>query len=313
MASPVEYADRYLNLCVPHPEEGKPDLAVGISVGKYLLGVKAKEARSKLLRKVENDFKAGKKNDKNYSLRIRVFSQGRYETKDFDTYSFTEDNELYRLLRFPFGGKGSPEGVQAVLQIAASVGPGGGDPLLTPSEFQKYCDDYLGTDCNGFVGNFLRQEMLGKHWSSVEAKGEIGPQELMNELIKKAPGVIRSEIGEISHNDLNLLVEVDRNGKTIPGGSTGVGHTAISEPGQAHRLFPIRGMWVDCPSCPEGIGVPGIWVIESTGGNGLSRSWYHIFDHPKASRSAKWRGVFSIHRGVKNKMLDFRVKALIPN
>lgn len=214
------------------------------------------------------------------------------------------------LLRYPFGGKGSPEGIQAVLQLAATVGPSGEAPIITTG-FQKYCDDNLGTDCNGFVGNFILHEVHGKHWSDVEAEGEIGPQTRIDDLVRKASGVTRNEVGEINFADFNILAQVNDNGDIVPGGKPPHGHITISEPGMVHRMMPIWGRWVDCPACPDGTGVPGVWIVESTGGHGLAKSWYHIFAHPKASTNIRWKGVFRMHRGVKNKMWNCRVKALI--
>src|SRR5262245_10447077 len=172
MSSPSEYADQYLALKVPNPKAGAPDLATSVSVSKYLIGVKSPTARSQLLRKVEKDFNAGKKADPSFRLQVRVYSKGKIETKEFSDYKFTLSDPLYRVLRLPFGGKGTPEGIQAVLQLAATVGPSGEPALVTPGNFQKYCDDNLGTDCNGFVGNFLRHERGGAHWADVEGKSE---------------------------------------------------------------------------------------------------------------------------------------------
>ena len=48
----------------------------------------------------------------------------------------------------PFFGKGSPSNIRDVLWLAAKY------RHLTPATAQQYSSQYLGLDCNGFVGNF---------------------------------------------------------------------------------------------------------------------------------------------------------------
>jgi hypothetical protein len=54
----------------------------------------------------------------------------------------------------PFQGKGSPEEIEMVLKLAVGCG------LLNPTlgDLQRYCDENIGLDCNGFVGNYVRAE-----------------------------------------------------------------------------------------------------------------------------------------------------------
>lgn len=51
-----------------------------------------------------------------------------------------------------FTGKGSPENIAQALRLALAFG------LVTTGGLQKYCDDYIGLDCNGYVGNYLVSE-----------------------------------------------------------------------------------------------------------------------------------------------------------
>jgi hypothetical protein len=51
-------------------------------------------------------------------------------------------------------GKGTPEIIASALRYAEAFGlVAGNAPAM-----QKYCDEYIGLDCNGFVGNYLKQE-----------------------------------------------------------------------------------------------------------------------------------------------------------
>jgi hypothetical protein len=52
-------------------------------------------------------------------------------------------------LRKAFVGKGSPGAIQDVFLAASYRG------LVGPMTVQDYADKYLGTDCNGFVGNYF--------------------------------------------------------------------------------------------------------------------------------------------------------------
>jgi hypothetical protein len=52
-----------------------------------------------------------------------------------------------------FTGKGTPERCAQALRLAEAFG------LVRPTvaALQTYCDDYIGLDCNGFVGGYLRR------------------------------------------------------------------------------------------------------------------------------------------------------------
>jgi len=56
------------------------------------------------------------------------------------------------LLATAFTGKGKPETIAQVLRLAAAFG------LVEPTAaaMNDYCTKYIGLDCNGFVGNYLR-------------------------------------------------------------------------------------------------------------------------------------------------------------
>lgn len=75
-------------------------------------------------------------------------------TKANPTPSITLDEiikttELARV----FTGKGTPELCAKALQLAEAFG------LVKPTvmAMQSYCDDFIGLDCNGFVGNYLQE------------------------------------------------------------------------------------------------------------------------------------------------------------
>lgn len=53
-----------------------------------------------------------------------------------------------------FVGKGTPELIAQALRLAEAFGLVQGNA----GAMQSYCDDYIGLDCNGYVGNYLKQE-----------------------------------------------------------------------------------------------------------------------------------------------------------
>jgi hypothetical protein len=66
----------------------------------------------------------------------------------FDPAITVDSKEILR----PYCGKGSPQEISRVLQFAV------GFDLLPPTlgALQAHCREYIGLDCNGFVGNFLK-------------------------------------------------------------------------------------------------------------------------------------------------------------
>lgn len=309
MTSPVAYAQRYLDLTIP-AVDGGADLATGIRVGKYLLGLKAAQTdfRAKLVRKLKKDLAAGRKKDPGYAIRIRVRTGGGDEERRYTEVTSKENDPLWMLIRYPFAGKGSPEGIQAALQLAATDGPGE-KAIVSAGKLQEVCDQLLGVDCNGFVGSFLRfGHQATPWWSLAPTANTVSPNDLISNIWNKVPGVERKAPAEVDPNDLNLLVLVDSAGKVIPGGKPPHGHIAISEPGRS-----MSTAWTSADlKVPRGTLVPAISVVESTaarqknGANGLATSWYHYVSHPRLGKL----GVFLVHRGLNGKTMAVRIKAL---
>lgn len=74
-------------------------------------------------------------------------------TKDDPTPTVKFDEIVDRsVLGRVFTGKGTPELCILALRLAEAFGLVKG----TLAAMKKYCDDYIGLDCNGFVGSYLR-------------------------------------------------------------------------------------------------------------------------------------------------------------
>lgn len=113
--------DKYLNAgikgqhdAVPHPNDYRANRAIA--------------EKDRLLGAIKND------------LHIRGHVPQMFEV---DSFSF----KLMDVV-MPFFGKGSPSNIRDVLYLAAKYNH------LAPGTAQQYCNQYLGLDCNGFVGNF---------------------------------------------------------------------------------------------------------------------------------------------------------------
>jgi hypothetical protein len=80
---------------------------------------------------------------------------------------FTEDVEDLIELYGCYQGKGTPEAVAQALRLANVCGLVEG----TRDALQHYCDGYIGLDCSGFVGNYLRTHGNTDFGPSTSANG----------------------------------------------------------------------------------------------------------------------------------------------
>jgi hypothetical protein len=192
------------------------------------------------------------------------------KTPDFDWY-----------LRMPFKGKGTPEHCQIVLQLAHHYG-------MAP-DLQKYADDHLGLDCNGFVGNFLLHVWKGQPWTD-HCMGEKnshreGPDQRMDGFEDKRKQNRIFDWDAIQFGLPHIFIRTEDDGKVIISNSGDlVGHIVISEPGVSAR----RGR--DAHDM--------VRIIESTATHnpaGLSDDWYSLIGEKKIGS----KKIFKIDRGGK--------------
>ena len=305
MLSPVEYYDRYNAITVPS-FDGQSDLATGIRVDHYRLGAQQAfiDERFRLGQKIQKDLKIRRQENPQAGVEVNVHTPIGMHTNIFAGFSTSGDDQLWALIRYPYVGKGSPESIQIALQLAAADLPGSA-PLVTPGRFQEYCDRWFGLDCNGLVGNYLRHEYAGIHWSDVTESDGIGPDDLITDIWEKFEGEPRGGSSQIKDSDLNVMAMVDQQGKIIKGGGAAPGHIVISGPGEGSTVFNLKGK---LPGATDE-GVPAICVVESTGAvadadgkSGLVRSFYACIE------SQSQPGVFRCHRGLNGSVISMRVK-----
>jgi hypothetical protein len=284
--TPLEYANRYLKLYVPLEKS-----FAKVTVSQYRSGTAGPD-KDQLLGKVWALFSKGK------SVEVRVASKDCVEHK-----TFNNRHELDGLFARPFYGKGCPEDFQVVLQLAALT------KHVSADRLQQYCDENMGLDCNGFVGNYLWHEASGNRWDLGAGKTGHGPSTLINELVK--PPFIQT-MDQIRPGKLYVLGLVNHAGNVIPGGGVKgddgkahAGHIIINDPGSFRfDAQPIPGIDV----CYEGESskapkaVKSFRVVESTGRTGLVESRYGLIKVEK--------GIFTVYRGCKKSLMRVRIAAV---
>jgi hypothetical protein len=304
--TPADYAARYESITVLSPDGGD-DLATGLSVDRYLLGIRngGYDERLRVAKKIQKDLAIRRKTDPSAKIVVRVSTPDGVDEQSFDNLTIKDDDQLWGLLRYPYAGKGSPDGIQALLQLGSVELPGS-PAAISPANFQAYCDKWLGLDCNGLVGNFLRHIYHDIDWWDVTAtKSKVSPNNLITDIWDGFDGEVRATADEVDFNNLNLLVMVNAAGKIIPGGGGGPGHIMISQPREIEFDVGLKKLL----GVPDDQEVPGIQVLESTAAkdsadnkNGLAKSIYAYADYKPQ------KGVMRVRRGLNGAPLNVRIK-----
>ena len=306
MLSPPEYLQRYREVIVSSASDAWSP--VTISVDRYLLNTPSRQQnimneRAKLAHKVLKDLSILRTTDPAAGISVTVDSGSGVERRTFDTFTTNATDQLWALLRYPFVGKGSPEAVSIALQLAAVDLPGS-PAIVSPENFQSYCDAWLGLDCNGLVGNYLRHVLYRVAWDDVNSTKEIGPDSDISTIWNRFSGTEYTHVDEVDPSQLILIVLVDEHGKVKPGGSSGYGHILLSGPGESTSINGVKNM----------LGIdqaPAICTVESThakhqpeGKDGLFRGWSAY------AESRAQAGVFRLLRGVDGPPIPVRMKGM---
>jgi hypothetical protein len=310
--SPLEYANIYRNLPVYlyTDEQAKASggaLPAGgewtsVNVHSYRLGLKKAYQQSANSIDVFKNKVRPHLNEKTESITVWV----KTIAGDVVSKTYTDRYALAENVNDPFYGKGSPEEVQVVLQLAVRYG------VFPREKVQIYCDNgNIGLDCNGFVGNYLRHVVQGKAWdtdarSKEEKKTEFDGNALIASIMgfgsRTTPVKSLDEIAQFPHATY-LLAMAHENGRyhdqgRNPDGTVSHGHIMVSEP---NTLWPLTDAAVPgAGRVPKAVQMK---VIESTGGDGLVDSTYYLYGGNK-------HFAFTAHRGVKNERMTVRVARL---
>jgi hypothetical protein len=189
---------------------------------------------------------------------------------------------------YPFSGKGSPEDVQLALQLVYRF-----HPAKTPIDV-FLTKDFVGTDCNGFVGGYYRRVVLDSSWLSTNPNKDPGPTTLMDDMLRWGTEV--HDPSELANDGTYILVWCDGSGvikKPSKLNPTSYGHVMITEP------FTLRG-------------TPGnqrVLVVESTPPK-LRAVDYQIQSVRKTSFGHERASVFRVLRGPEQSPMDVRLSRL---
>jgi hypothetical protein len=181
--------------------------------------------------------------------------------------------QAYQHFHYPFVGKGTPEQAQIATQLVYRYHK----VKNTPEEFNQ--KDFIGLDCNGFVGNYIRRAIKNEWWwASPRNDWDPGPTTLINGLFEfQGQQNYITDMEELKSEDTYILGYCADDGSILdPGKGAAWGHVMITEP----RTLKKAG---------DGVIME---VVESCGGKGLRASPYEFLSASKQPHGT----VFNVRR-----------------
>jgi hypothetical protein len=273
-------------------DEGK---WVRTSVLSYRLGVSYDPARNPLPSPGPDGIVGARKIVHPYqddlTSAVKGHTKIKVKVKRIDGVEETGEHEYTDLsygLVAPFSGKGYPEEIQLLLQDRYRYQK----TKIALEEFVK--QQFIGLDCNGFVGGYLERRNAPTNWlrtkaskTSMPIRDILGPE---HNFLKswddlRPPGLEPLLLGLCSQ-DGTVMDHTD---------DGGVGHIAITEPSTLRK---------------EGAKGPvKVYVAEATGdGVGLTYSEYQVLSMTLDPRK---RAIFYVHRdskrGMRHEYVYFRI------
>jgi hypothetical protein len=228
MMTPREFANRYLELDVymypletgdPGPGNVSEEGSSQLRVARYRLGES----------QWDNQFwqDISPHLSEPITLTIKTISD---ETQDV---TLTRE-QLWRHFHPPFVGKGSPEQAQLAIQLVYRYHKA----VFTPEQFVE--KDFIGLDCNGFVGNYIQGVVRDKPWLEARTDEDPGPTTLIGSLLK-AQGRDNqiTDVNDLQAEETYLFGLCDPDGfiwdpKDARGHTSG--HIMITEPGTLEQV-----------------------------------------------------------------------------
>lgn len=291
MGTPLEYEARYKTLKVDFATAGSAP--VTLTINQYRLG-KAKPEAEKLAEHAHDYFAEQHKKASTFTLDLIVNGQ----PATFKTW-----HEVQPHVHAPFSGKGSPEDCQIAAQMAVLV------KRTTVDNLQTYCDNNMGLDCNGFVGNYLWHERGGAEWRKLAGEHDLGPNMSIDGFFDKGRPI--GSLDQIQAGDLNVFGLVSSTTMRIvpvavwnaDGTLNSAGHIVISEPGRISKSVGLAksASWVKLHGV-EATGHTKAGVAVGLTDNTCTITEY-IDPHthkPKSPIPYMHCRIFNIHRDSKN-------------
>jgi hypothetical protein len=193
-------------------------------------------------------------------------------SQDLDFTSHQLSSHFYA----PFVGKGSPEQAQIAIQLTYRY-----RKVTTPlPDFLKA--DFIGLDCNGFVGNYIQRVVngWGQPWTNFDTDKDPGPTTVMSGIVEKSCDKLITASKQLSSGEIYIFVLCEDDGTIIdPGKKHPWGHVMITNP---HTLVPLAG------------GKCKIQVVEATGAGMKLRDIEYTI---QSATPAKFGTVFNVLQG----------------
>jgi hypothetical protein len=140
--------------------------------------------------------------------------------------------QLGNHFQYPFIGKGSPEQAQLAIQLVYRYHRA----TFTPEEFVD--KDFIGLDCNGFVGNYIQRVVQNIPWLDAKNDEDPGPTTLIGPLLKwQGKGSQVQNLEDLHADETYLFGFCASNGAIYdPGKDADFGHIMITEPGTLEQI-----------------------------------------------------------------------------
>ena len=157
---------------------------------------------------------------------------------------------------YPFVGKGSPEQVQMAIQLIYRFHRAS----IAPQEF--VAANFVGLDCNGFVGNYIQRVVKGIDWLAQNNDEDPGPTTYMSALLEW-PGSTEqvTDLDDMSEENTYLFGYCRDDGSIIDPSKGHYGHIMITSPGPGELTHTANGIRVR--------------VVESAGRVGVVSRYYN--------------------------------------
>jgi hypothetical protein len=205
---------------------------------------------------------------------------------DIEDHTFDTAKQARQHFHPPFVGKGSPEQAQIAIQLVYRFRP------VSTSLEQFVAGDFIGLDCNGFVGQYIQRVLKKLDWREADVNHDPGPTTLIGDLLRTCG------------NPVNALDQVDRESTYLFALCNDAGE--ILDPSKAH---PTRFGHIMITE-PSTFGLtrlaPRITVVEATAaGDGKLRVLDYFFEEEQAKN-----GVFRVRRGLNGPVIAVRIARL---
>jgi hypothetical protein len=123
---------------------------------------------------------------------------------------------------FPFVGKGSPEQVQIAMQLVYRF-------RRVATTIEQFADrDFVGLDCNGFVGGYFQKVVQGQDWKTANPNKDPGPTSYMSQL--HTLGTEVADFKDLDPAGTYIFTWCRGDGTIIDPVGGGYGHVMITEP-----------------------------------------------------------------------------------